>query len=329
MLLGMFCLYGCDNNGKLNSESDDNQNTELKLGLGTQSYFEAVTNADEDKNGKAQSVTTFAAVLLGKDGKIVACELDCADITVEFTAEGNALKATSFKTKNELGYDYNMKKYGAAKEWFEQADAFAAATVGKTVDDVKAFVLDNGKGNSNITSAGCTIDVSDFALAIENAVKNAKACDANKKDTLNLGVEIKQSALDATDKKNGSNDLEISVSATAVDKDKKVSAAMSDCLDVKLSFDESGATTAKANEKNISKRNLGDDYGLKKSGAKKEWFEQADAFDAACIGKTASEITALVTNTGHGTEAVKTAGCTIVISAIAKAAVKSATVNDN
>ena len=67
-------------------------------------------------------------------------------------------------------------------------------------------------------------------------------------------------------------------------------------------------------------------YGkdLNGDGTVKEWFEQAAAFDAACKGKTAAEISALAVETGYGVEDLQTAGCTINVSNMIKAAVKAA-----
>ena len=62
-------------------------------------------------------------------------------------------------------------------------------------------------------------------------------------------------------------------------------------------------------------------------GAAKEWNEQADAFDATCVGKTATEIAALVAENGYnGVDALVSAGCTIGVADMVKAAVKAATV---
>ena len=72
-----------------------------------------------------------------------------------------------------------------------------------------------------------------------------------------------------------------------------------------------------------SKRELGANYGMVNyGGAAKEWFEQADAFNALCVGKTATEIKALCAADNYGTEEVKTAGCTILVNGLTKAAAK-------
>ena len=62
---------------------------------------------------------------------------------MKYTADGKAVANDSFKTKYELGKDYNMVTYGGAtKDWYEQADAFMALVAGKTLDEVKALVAE-------------------------------------------------------------------------------------------------------------------------------------------------------------------------------------------
>ena len=59
-----------------------------------------------------------------------------------------------------------MKTYaGSEKEWFEQADAFCAATVGKTASEFAGLMDSDYKGNSDLQAAGCTIYVSGFVKA--------------------------------------------------------------------------------------------------------------------------------------------------------------------
>ena len=57
-------------------------------------------------------------------------------------------------------------------------------------------------------------------------------------------------------------------------------------------------------------------------GSAKEWFEQAAAFDAACIGKTAAEISGLMAEDGKGVDTLQEAGCTIYVTGFVKAASK-------
>lgn len=295
----------------------------LKLGLGVTTSASA-TDATEDKNGAGQVTTTAAAVLVDDEGKIVKAFIDCSDNKAEYTAEGKAITAESFKTKYEMGNDYNMKAYGGAtKEWFEQADAFCALIVGKTADEVKALVAENAKGTDEVVNAGCTIYVSDFAVAVEKAINNAVASEATEKDKIKLGVSTNQSVSDATADKAGSNQLETTFFAAAVNADGKIVAATSDCVQVKFTFDDKGASTFSATKNVASKKEAGDNYNMKAyGGAAKEWYEQAAAFDAACLGKTAAEIKNLMGSDNKGGADLQTAGCTILVDGFVKAASK-------
>lgn len=322
MLLSVASLAGCSNKP-------------LQMGVGVHAYVEKASNADGDTNGEGEAVVTVAAVLLDAEGKIVQCAIDVADNKVAYTSEGKYVEAAEFKTKYELGADYGMVTYaGSAKEWYEQADAFTALVAGKTLDQVKALVADGGKGTEDVINAGCTIAVSDFVLAIEEAVSNATDADATANDTLQLGIVSTQaSSKDATAEAAGANEVDTTVVAAAVGKDGKVTAMVADALQAKFEFDAKGVTTVKAEDAITTKREAGANYGMTQygqdlngDGTVKEWFEQADAFDATCIGKTASEISALAIDTGYGVDTLQTAGCTIHVGDLVKAAVKAATV---
>ena len=297
----------------------------LKLGLGVYTTDVSATSATEDKSGAGSASTTVAAVLVGEDGKIVKAVLDCASNTVKYTADGKAVANESFVTKYEAKDNYNMVAYGgAAKEWYVQADIFASLVVGKTVAEVKALVANgSAKGTDAVINAGCTIDVAEFANAIEKAVNNAKATDATEKDTLKLGVATLQTTSDANEDKAGYNQTETTFFAAALNADGKVVAASSDCVQVKFTFDAKGASTFDATKAIVSKKDAGENYGMKAwGGAAKEWFEQAAAFDAACVGKTVTEIATLKAENNKGVESLQTAGCTILIDGFVKAASK-------
>lgn len=295
----------------------------LKLGLGVYTAVSA-TDATADKAGQGKATTTVAAVLVDDEGKIVKAFIDCADNKVTYTAEGKANANESFRTKYEAGADYNMVAHGGAtKEWFEQADAFCALIVGKTAAEVKALVTENEKGTDEVINAGCTITIAEFVHAVDKAITNATASNATKNDTLKLGVSTTQTTADATEDKAGSNKVETTFFAAAVNAEGKIVAASSDCVEVTFKFDTTGKSSFDATKKVLSKKEKGDDYGMKAhGGSAKEWFEQAAAFDAACIGKTASEIAGLMGSDNKGTADLQTAGCTISIDGFVKAASK-------
>ena len=312
MLLSVLSLAGC-------SKAET-----LKFGLGTVAYTEDVKSVQDTANGSAGVVSTVAAVLLDKDGKIVKCEIDSADCTLNFTPKGEYVAVSEFKTKYELGSDYGMVAYGGAtKEWFEQADAFESVVAGKTIDEVKALVANEGKGNDEVVNAGCTIAIADFVSALEKAVKNAKDSKATKDATLKLGIISTQTGTNAKADTAGSNEVETTISAIATNNDGKVIAAVTDAYSASVAFDAKGVTSTKAGEI-TTKLELGSDYGMVAyGGAAKEWFEQAAAFDAQLIGKTSDDISKLVTTEGKGTDEIVNAGCTIAVSDMVKAAVKA------
>lgn len=315
MVIALFALTACGDQKV--------EESTLKIGLGVTTTASA-TDATADKNGQGQATTTAAAVLVDENGKVVKAVIDCADNKVAYTAEGKAIANESFKTKYELGDAYNMVAYGGSvKEWYAQADAFCAVIVGKTADEVKALVAEGGKGTADVITAGCTIDITDFAVAVENAINNAVACNATKDATLKLAASVSQTVSDATEDKAGSNKVETTFFAAALDAEGKIVGASSDCVQVEFKFDLAGVSAYDASKAALSKKQLGDNYGMKAyGGSAKEWFEQAAAFDAACLGKTVSEVASLMGADGKGVADVQAAGCTIYVSEFVKAASK-------
>ena len=300
----------------------------LKLGFGVYSALSEVKNADGETNGEAEASTTVAAVLLDEDGKIVKCAIDTADNKINFTSKGEAVAPAEMLTKDEKGNDYGMKAYGgSAKEWFEQKDAFISVIIGKTIDEVKAMEKD-GKGDDTVTKAGCTITITDFVLAVEKAVNNAADSKATADDTLKVGVVSSQSdSKAATADAKGLNEISTTAVAVALNSKNEVTAAKTDDVKTAVEFDTKGVSETEFGKEIATKRELGDNYGMKAyAGATKEWFEQADAFDTNLIGKTADGISALADNTGKAGDELVTAGCTINVNDMVKAAVKAATV---
>ena len=295
----------------------------LKFGAGV--YVSAPTATDAgEKDGAGKYDITVAGVTVDANGKIVSCAFDTLQVSAGYTAEGKAVAKDSFLTKYELGKDYNMVAYGGAtKEWFEQADAFKSVVIGKTLAEVKALMVEGNKGNDEVIKAGCTITIEAFVLAIEKAVANAAESKATAKDTVKVATYTEQTLADATEEKDGSNKVSTTVFVAAVNAEGKVVAASSDCVEVTFTFNTQGASTFDASKAVLTKREKGNDYGMVAyAGAAKEWFEQANAFDAACVGKTASEIAGLMGSDGKGVADLQSAGCTIYVTGFVKAASK-------
>ncbi|MBQ7936019.1 MAG: hypothetical protein IJ333_06685 [Clostridia bacterium] len=327
MLVSLVAITGCGTKAET-----------LKFGMGVATVYGKSTSADGDTNGSTEVETTGAAVLVDADGKIVKCVIDTAQNKATYTSEGKVIANTEFKTKGEKGANYGMAAYGTdlngdgtVKEWNEQVAAFIAAIEGKTMDEVKALVV-NGYGNADIQTAGCTIAIADFVTAVEKAVANAVESDATAENTLKLGVVTSEEAEDATEEKAGSSELATTFTAAVLDQDGKVVVASTDVLAATIAFDDKGVCTTDVKAALSTKKEKGDQYGMAAYGADlngdgvvKEWNEQGAAIDAALVGKTGTEIAALESE-GYGVESVQTAGCTITISDMVKAAVKAATV---
>ncbi len=328
MLLGMVALVSCGNTpnddaGK-ESESQSQSEASLKFGLGVYTTTPEVTSATADKNGTGSVAITAAVLTVDANGKVVACQLDTMENDVEYTNEGKAIANTEFKTKYEKGANYGMVAWGgAAKEWFEQVDAFETLVVGKTLSEIKALVAEGNKGTTDVATAGCTVMIHEFVGAIEKAFANLADSTVTASSTLKLGMTTAQDTSDATADVDGINSVETTIFAAAVDAEGKVLVASSDCVAVDFTFSEDGAATLDTTKAVVSKREAGANYGMVAwGGATKEWFQQADAFNALCVDKKASEIAALCVDGAYGTDEVKAAGCTILVSGFVKAAAK-------
>ncbi len=148
--------------------------------LGIVSVQSDCKNASEEADGINNIETYFAAALKDHDDKVVALALDAAEAEMKFDMHGKALTSTSdtIPTKNELGANYGMAKYGTDTngdgkilEWFEQADVFASYCKGKTAAQISGLIYKDGYAIPDIQAAGCTIYISDMAKA---AVKAAE-----------------------------------------------------------------------------------------------------------------------------------------------------------
>jgi hypothetical protein len=79
------------------------------------------------------------------------------------------------QTKVEIGDAYGMKKQSKiGKEWYEQANAFAAYVVGKTSSEVSGIAMSEGKATDADLLASVTVSLGDFIATITKAGVNAK-----------------------------------------------------------------------------------------------------------------------------------------------------------
>ena len=269
-----------------------------KLGMG-------VVYSDSSSTTQAAYSATVAAVVVDENGVIVDCKIDCAQNKMN----GDAVDPEkTFKSKYELGYDYNMVKFSeATNEWFQQADAFAAYVIGKTGEEVAALPTrvrgaDEPHPGYVVTTdetlfASCSISIPDFKEAVAKAATDPYAQEFETKNSFKLGVKCQSSAEDSTapaDGKNGTIKMYVNFGAAVVGKDGKILAAVTDAIQPTHEVDEFGEIVK--NTYKGTKKELGFDYNMVKfSEATNEWFQQAAAFEDYCVGKTAEEVLALPT----------------------------------
>ena len=266
----------------------------LKTGLYIAASAKDSTSAGE-KDGEAKYDVTVVAVLVDDKGVIVDCIIDSIGASVKFGTNGAITSdiTAPVLTKNELGYDYNMKTYGQAKyEWFEQAASFADYVTGKTLDQVKGIAVDAGtKPTGTDLNTTVTIAIGGFQAAVEGAVNAARHLGAQAGDELKLAmIPSLGSSTAATADKAGNAQLDVDVTALTVKGD-VITSCFIDSLQGKVGFDATGKLTGDVSAPLQTKNMLGEGYGMKAWGnAKYEWNEQAASFAAYVTGKTLADI---------------------------------------
>ena len=341
MLAAVFAFAGCNKTGDEGTTNapETSEAATLKFGLGVSTVIDEPKNADGETNGTTKVNTTAVAVLLDAEGKIVDIKVDTLQAQADWTSEGVAAAATEVKTKYELGTDYNMAAFGKKHdgsegkplEWFEQIDAFVATAKGKTAAEVKAFAGEDAYAIGDLATAGCTIKVGEIMAAFDKAVAAAADSAATANDKLGLGFSTSVKNTDATEEKAGTVEVTATIVATVVNAEGKVVVAKTDAAQTKVTFDAAGASTVDMTAELKTKGELGTAYNMAAYGTKHdgsegqplEWDVQAAEFDKALVGKTAADFAAFADETGYATGDLATAGCTINVAEMIKAATKA------
>lgn len=306
---------------------------EYKLGMGVSVSFEdtAETNAQVD--------ATVAAVILDAEGKIAYCRIDATQNKMDVT-DGAVDAAASYKSKMELGDDYNMKKYRpeAVGEWYEQAQAFEAYCVGKTAEEIENIPTQISEQDGRVIAAdeallaGCTIQIDDFRKAVVKACKDKWAVSFKTAGEITLGVAVTSEASQstaATAEEDGSVKMYSEFAAAAM-VDGRIAAALNDAIQPQIAIDANGII-ADGIIFSGTKRELGAGYNMVKySDAIAEWDAQSAAFSNYVIGMTASEVEniEIQIRESDGYEIAKDekllAGCTISITGLKAIVAKAA-----
>ena len=139
--------------------------------------------------------------------------------------------------------------------------------------------------------------------------------------TLGMGVSV---SLDSSDTNKAQVDA--TVATVVTDSEGKIVLCRIDCAQNKMDVTGGAVDTAKTF---LTKRELGDDYNMVKySDATLEWYQQAENFEAYCVGKTADEIAGIETKVneeGYNVAVDETlyASCSISIEDFIGAVVKA------
>jgi hypothetical protein len=301
----------------------------VKTGLAIVTSIAKSTDAGESE-GLAQADSVIVAVTVDADGKITDCVIDTAQSKANFDAAGKITTPldTEFKTKNELGDAYGMKKASSiGKEWNEQAAALADYVIGKTAAEVKGIAIDEqGYAADSDLKASVTVHVNDYVDAIVKAVENAKDLGASAGDKLSVGtVTSIAKSTDVTADAAGLIQFYSTYAAITRDSAGVITSCIIDASQSNINFDANGKITTDLTAAPKTKNELGDAYGMKKaSSIGKEWNEQAAAFAAYVTGKTPAEVAGIAVSEGYAADGDLKASVTVHITdfqaVIAKAA---------
>lgn len=278
-----------------------------------------VTSVSGSKDGSAQATLTLAAVTVDDNGVIDACVIDALQATITFDETGKLTTdpATEFLSKNELGDAYGMRVASSiSAEWNEQAAAFAAYCVGKTIDELKAMPVDeNQKPADADLAAGCTMAVYNFLPSVEDAVNKAQHLGAKKGDVLKLTTTANASkSTDASESADGQAQVYAHVGVVTLNGE-TITSCYIDAVQATVKFDATGKITSDLGAAVQSKNTIKEGYGMKAASAiGKEWYEQAAGYCTYVTGKTVAEVAGIAVNEGgYPTDADLTAATTIAI----------------
>jgi len=185
---------------------------------------------------------------------------------------------------------------------------------GKTGAEVSALAATDGKSTQ---VDGCDLILTDFIQAVRHATDSAVAQNLSTGDDLKLALTATR-ADTSTDQK---PQYDVEIAAVTIGNGDRITGCITDTLQAKLTVTDGAFTTVSGGIE--TKREMGDAYGMKAaSGIRREWYEQADAFDTYTRGKTAAELAGLKLSTDGKTDAIS--GCTVAVSGMLKNVVKAA-----
>lgn len=302
----------------------------VKTGLAVQGSLTSSKPAADGEDGLAQADVNIVAVTVTDEGIIESCVIDAVQIKMNFDGAGSITSdlTAPVLSKVERGDDYGMAKASSiGKEWYDQAQALADYVEGKTIAEVRTMAVDEATKPTDVDLASSvTISIGSYLDMIGMAYNNAVHLGAQSGDELSIAQETSiGDSTSATADALGALSGTVNVSAVTTNGG-VITSCVIDAIQPKVEFDTTGTITTDLTPPVESKNFLGTDYGMSKASAiGKEWNEQAAAFAAYTVGKTADEVTGIaVSETGGAADADLAASCSIAIggfqSVVAKAA---------
>ena len=291
----------------------------VKTGLGIVFSNANSRNPADGNDGVIDTQAYVAAVTVDEDGKIVKCVIDSLQSRFTFTA-GSEIKTpatTVFRTKNELGDEYNMRRASPIqKEWNEQAAAFAEYVIGKTADQVQNIAVSEGVATDADLKSKVTIRIGVFQNAVVEAVNNAVDLGAKAGDKLGLGIE--GNAARTTQAAAGDRPATAVANNTytvlTTDASGRITSSIIDASQASFTVAD-GKISTDITAEIKTKGELGESYNMKRaSSIGKEWNEQAASFASYVTGKTLSEVKGISMAEGKATGADLKSSVTITIS---------------
>ena len=111
-----------------------------------------------------------------------------------------------------------------------------------------------------------------------------------------LGITAAMSMTEPEKDTNGNSKASVTTCAATFDSNGKIVSVVFDTIECKTTVSNTGNITLPDTFK--SKKALGDSYNMKgASSIGKEWYEQVNALEKYCIGKTVSEVTGMTVKT--------------------------------
>lgn len=166
-------VAACESAQDLGAKATDKLGVAVEVDLAGKSK-----DAAADADGVGYAYAYYTATTFDADGKITSSVLDASQFSVKFSNAGKITTDITVpqQSKQVIGDAYGMKASSKiGKEWYEQANAFAAYVKGMTAEEVASMAVDEtGLSTDADVLAGTTVHIGDFKSVIVAAFAAAK-----------------------------------------------------------------------------------------------------------------------------------------------------------